>query len=398
MREADFTSQEFGRITRIPGDKWSFPYFLPKQLPRELELTNDTVIALSEADAALGQLNGLGQLIREPELLLGPSLTQEALSSSRIEGTQASLSDVLSAESEDILIRDENLREVANYIRATNQGMKLLDTLPVTQRFFSALHETLMSDVRGEEQSPGELRRSPVWIGSPTAKPENAKFVPPHQIHIGDLLTDWESFVNEPVRMPLIVKCALMHYQFETIHPFLDGNGRIGRLLIGFMLVSEHRLPAPILYISGYFERNRQEYYERLQAVLERGEINEWIQFFCAAVTAQSNEGAIRIGSLIEIRERYRREAHGERSALPGLIDLIFHNPVITVRSVQRALRISQPTASSLIHRTEQRGWVKLVSRSGRGGKGRWIATEIWRAVASPIDVEDGVAGDFNSA
>ena len=349
-------------------------------------------------DAALGQLNGLGQLVHEPEMLLGPSLTQEALSSSRIEGTQASLSDVLSAESENIRIRDENLRAVANYINAANQGMKLLDTLPVTQRFFSALHETPMSDVTAEEKSPGELRRSPVWIGSPTAKPENAKFVPPHQIHIGELLTDWESFVNEPARMPLVVKCALMHYQFETIHPFLDGNGRIGRLLIAFMLVSEHRLPAPILYISGYFERNRQEYYERLQAVRERGEINEWIQFFCAAVTAQSNDGATRIHSLIEIRERYRREAHGERSALPGLIDLIFHNPVITVGSVQRALGISQPTASNLIHRTEKRGLVKLMGRSGRGGKGRSIATERWRAVASPIDLEAEVVGDFHSS
>ena len=139
----------------------------------------------------------------------------------------------------------ENLRAVANYFNAANQGMKLLDTLPVTQRFFSALHETPMSDVTAEEKSPGELRRSPVWIGSPTAKPENAKFVPPHQIHIGELLTDWESFVNEPARMPLVVKCALMHYQFEPIHPFLNGNGRIGRLLIAFMLVSEHRLPAP---------------------------------------------------------------------------------------------------------------------------------------------------------
>ena len=388
MREGDFTSQEFGWITRIPGDKYSFPYFLPKPMPRSLPLRDETVLALSEADLALGQLAGLGQLIREPELLLGPSLAQEALSSSRIEGTQASLSEVLSAESEDSPIRDENLREVTNYLAAARQGMELLDTLPITQRFFCLLHETLMSDVRGEEKMPGELRRSPVWIGSPTARPETAKFVPPHQSHLGDLLADWEKFMNEPVPLPVLVRCALVHYQFETIHPFLDGNGRIGRLLIGFMLVAQERLPAPILYISGYFENHRQEYYERLQAVRERGEIDEWIQYFCTAVTAQANDSATRIRSLVEIRERYRGEVRADRSALPGLVDIVFKNPVITVGSVQRALSVSQPTASALIRKAQQKGWLESMGRWGRGGKERWLAREVWKAVAGPLDLD----------
>ena len=386
MREADFSSQTFGWITTIPGDKWSFPYFLPKPLPRSLLLREETVLALSDADAALGQLAGLGQLIQDPLILLGPSLTQEALSSSRIEGTQASLSDVLSAESDELPIRDENLREVDNYLTAAKQGMALLDTLPISQRFFCRLHETLMTEVRGEEKSPGEIRRSPVWIGSTNAKPETAKFVPPHQMHLGDLLGDWESFVNDPVPMPALVKCALMHYQFETIHPFLDGNGRIGRLLIGFMLVADGRIPAPILYISGYFESHRYEYYDRLQAVRERGEIDEWIQFFCAAIATQANDSARRIRSLVEIRERYRSGSQSERSALPGLIDIIFRNPVITVSSVQRTLKVAQPTAASLIKKAEQRGWVSSMGRWGRGGKQRWLAREVWAAVASPTD------------
>lgn len=386
MREEDFVSQDFGWITKIPGDQYSFPYFLPRPLPRTLGLTEESVLALSEADAALGRLAGLGQLVNEPELLLGPSLAQEAVSSSRIEGTQASLSEVLTAETEEAPIRDENLREVDNYLRAAREGMELLEELPISQRFFRQLHLTLMSDVRGEEKSPGELRRSPVWIGSPNARPETAKFVPPHQDHLGDLLADWEKFVNGEQRMPVLVKCALMHYQFETIHPFLDGNGRIGRLLIGFTLVAEGRLPAPILYISGFFESHRQEYYDRLQGVRERGEIDEWVQFFCAAVTAQAGDSAKRITSLVEIRERYRAEVITDRSALPGLIDIIFRNPVVTVGSVQRALAISQPTASSLIRRAEAKGWVSSMGRWGRGGKERWLAREIWTAVASPID------------
>lgn len=388
MREMDFTSHDFGSITKIPGDKWAFPFFMPNPLPRSLLLREETVLALSEADAALGQLAGSGQLIQEPELLLGPSLTQEALSSSRIEGTQASLSEVLSAESDDVPIRDENLREVNNYLAAARQGMTLLESLPITQRFFCLLHGTLMSEVRGEEKSPGEIRRSPVWIGSTNAKPETAKFVPPHQTCLGELIADWEGFVNDPVQMPALVKCALMHYQFETIHPFLDGNGRIGRLLIGFTLVAEGRLPAPILYISGYFENHRQEYYDRLQAVRERGEIDEWIQFFCAAIASQANDSARRIASLVEIRERYRKASQSDRSALPGLIDIIFRNPVITVATVQRTLKIAQPTASGLIRKAEERGWVSSMGKWGRGGRQRWLAREVWAAVASPVDID----------
>lgn len=388
MRESDFVSQDFGWITNIPGDKFSFPYFLPRHLPRTLSLDDETVLALSSADLALGQLAGLGQLVREPELLLGPSLTQEALSSSRIEGTQASLSDVLSAETEEVEIRNEDLREVSNYLAAARRGQELLKDLPISQRFFRELHGILMQDVRGEEKSPGELRRSPVWIGSTTARPETAKFVPPHQSHLGDLLSDWERFVNDPVPLPALVKCALMHYQFETIHPFLDGNGRIGRLLINFLLVADGHLPAPILYISSYFENRRSDYYARLQAVRERGEINEWVQFFCAAVMHQANDSAERIRMLIDIRERYRAQVQTDRSSLPGLVDVIFRNPVITVSSVMRALKIAQPTASNAIKRAVELGWLRSMGRWGRGGKERWLAEEIWRAVASDIDVQ----------
>ncbi|RFA12603.1 hypothetical protein B7R21_09655 [Subtercola boreus] len=381
MRPSDFTSSRFGVLTTKALSSWPHAYFLPASLPRELTLESETVAAMSRADLALGRLSGLAMVIDNPALLLGPALAQEALASSRIEGTEASLSEVLSAENEEVPIENENLREVANYLRAIEQGTQLIKTWPLTMRFFCALHETLLTDVRGEEKSPGELRRSPVWIGSPSARPETARFIPPHQDDLGELLADWERFVNDPSSMPTVLRGALMHYQFETIHPFLDGNGRIGRLLIGFELMHDQVLSAPILHISGYFERHRNEYYDRLQAVRERGEIDEWIQFFSSAVEHQANESAGRIRTLLEIRERYRAQVRGDRSQVADLIDVLLENPVITVSAVVRALSVTQPTGSTLLRRAESLGWVRSAGRWGRGGKERWVASEIWNAV-----------------
>ena len=389
MRAADFTSSRFGALKTDPISAWPHPYFLPESIPRELDLERETIAAVARASTALGRLSGFALLVNDPELLLGPSMAQEALASSRIEGTEASLSEVLSLANEDLPINDDDLREVINYLKAASQGVELLKSWPLTQRFFCALHETLLTGTRGEEKFPGELRRSPVWIGSPTARHETAKFVPPLQGELGPLLTDWERFVNEPSTMPVVLRAALMHYQFETIHPFLDGNGRIGRLLIGFQLMNEDVLPAPVLHISGYFEAHRPQYYRRLQAVRERGEIEEWVQFFCAAVEDAATRSSTRIRTLLELRERYRQEARHDRSSLPVLIDTIFRNPVITVGKIMEAAAITQPGASKLVHKAEARGWVTSVGRWGRGGKERWLATDVWAAVTDGADFDD---------
>ena len=394
MRTEQYISTAFGTIVTNPVGAWRHPYFLPVNIPRELVLSPESLAAVSRADLALGRLSGLAMLIDDPELLLGPSMAQEALASSRIEGTQASLSDVLSAENADEPIDDENLREVNNYLNAAAEGQMLLQKWPLTQRFICALHETLLADVRGDEKFPGELRRSAVWIGSPNARPETARFIPPHHEQIGDLLADWERFVNEPSTMPVVLRAALMHYQFETIHPFLDGNGRIGRLLIGFMLVADDVLSAPILPISDYFERNRDQYYDRLQAVRERGEIEEWVQFFCEGIEQQAKRAAARIRALVEVRERYRRETTNDRSALTSVIDLIFRNPVITVATVMRHAEVSRPAASAALRRAEARGWLVSAGRWGRGGRERWIATEIWAAVSDGSKFEHEARGN----
>ncbi|MEJ5944033.1 Fic/DOC family N-terminal domain-containing protein [Pseudokineococcus basanitobsidens] len=382
MEPGTFVDPRFGRPEREPGNRWSFWYFHPEPIPRNLELDLRTVDALSEADAALGQLHGLGRLLRDPELLLGPYILREAVASSRIEGTEASLSDVLRAEVSDDP-RDEDVAEVERYIAATRQGMRLVEGLPLGRRLVCALHETLLDRVRGAEKRPGEFRRTPVWIGSATDSPDTASFVPPLPTLVPDLFADWERFVNEPTRRPLIT-AALMHYQFETIHPFLDGNGRIGRLLIGLLLVEAGRLPTPLLYLSGYLEAHRREYYDRLQAVRERGEVQEWLQFFLTAVKRQADDAITRARTIIDLRERYLAEAMTTRSRLPQLVEIVVRNPFVTVSSVEKSLQVTNQGARNLVRDAERRGWLRPLEGRGRGGRTYWIAHEVFSALEAP--------------
>ncbi len=368
---------------RAPGDASSFWYFQPAPIPRELPLDLATVDALSDADAALGQLAGLGRLIRDPELLLGPYLTREAVASSRIEGTEASLSDVLQAEAAGGTARDDDVAEVERYIAATRRAFELITTLPISRRLVCEVHRVLLDSVRGADKLAGQFRRTPVWVGSPTDNPDTATFVPPLPEHLGDLFTDWERYVNEDSRRPLI-KAALMHYQFETIHPFLDGNGRIGRLMIGVLLSDAGRMPTPLLYLSGYLESHRREYYDRLQAVRERGEIQQWLQFFLTAVTRQAEDASTRAMGLVDLREKYLAEVSTSRSSLPGLVPLLFSNPFVTVTRVQRALGLTNQGARNLVREAAKRGWLDEAGTGGRGGRAYWIAQEIFQIIDTP--------------
>ena len=378
MDPSRFSDRTFGYPDQEPGNKWAFSYFHPAPLPRVLKLDDATVLALSEADAALGHLHGLGHLLSDPELLLGPYLTREAVASSRIEGTETSLGEVLRAEAGESPSRSEDVAEVERYVAATRRALVLIEDLPITQRLIKEVHAELLSGVRGAEKLPGEFRRSPVWIGSTTDSPDTATFVPPLPALLGDLIGDWERFVNEPSTLPTLIRCGLMHYQFETIHPFLDGNGRIGRLLVGLMLIQEKRLTTPLLYLSGYLENHRREYYDRLQAVRERGEIQQWLQFFLTAVRRQADDAVSRASKLVEVRDRYGREAAKSRSRVGELIDLLFRNPFVTVARVERALGMTNQGARNLIRDAARRGWLVEIGTGGRGGRTYWIADEIW--------------------
>ncbi len=389
MDATRFVDSAFGFATREPGLKDAFVYYLPRHIPRQLDLSSAVVSALSEADAALGHLQGLGMLITDPSLLIGPYLRREALASSRIEGTQASLSEVFQAEI-DTDARNDDTAEVHRYLRATHQAYTLAATLPITQRLILQVHETLLTGVRGEEKSPGEFRRSPVWVGRAGATPTSATFVPPLPQHLGDLLADWERFVNDDGRaLPALVQAGLMHYQFETIHPFLDGNGRIGRLLINLLLMERKRLPLPLLYLSNYFETHREEYYERLQAVREEADIEGWLTFFLEAVRAQADDAVDRSRKLISIREQYHSEAIKERSNLPRLVDIIVRNPFVTVKSVEDELEMTNQGTRLLIKNAEKRGWLRSLGTHGRGGRERWFAPAIFEVIDMPMTYDE---------
>jgi Fic family protein len=370
-----------GVALKGPG-RWGFYRFVPEPIPRTLSLDSDTILALSAADTALGRLAGAGRLLPNPHLLVNPYVTREAVASSRIEGTQASLSEVLEASATGLSTPGSDVQEVQNYIGAFNSGLRLLQTMPLCLRLIREVHAVLMERVRGQERSPGEFRSTPNWIGSPTDNPDNATYVPPLPDEMGQLLDDLERFLNEDVRLPVLVRCGLAHYQFETIHPFLDGNGRLGRLLCVFYLVQQELLPQPLLYLSAYFETHRSEYYDRLQAVRERGQLQEWLQFFLTAVAHQATDAVERAERLADLREEYRRGLATTRSRASEVVELLMANPFVTVRNVQSELDITQPGALNLLRGLERRGWLREMGAIGRGGRVVWVAPEILAVIA----------------
>jgi len=231
--------------------------------------------------------------------------------------------------------------------------LERLDALPVSRRLLCEVHAVLLSDVRGRERLPGEVRRSQNWIGSPDNRPETAVFVPPDVDDMERAFDDFERFVHEETSIPPLVKIALVHYQFEMIHPFLDGNGRLGRLLIGFLLVEQQLLPQPLLYLSAYFEQYRSEYYDRLQAVRERGELREWLVFFLTGVADLANDAVGRAERLVDLRENYRQRLSGDRSRAVEVVDLVFQNPVLTTTRIAETLDTTLQSALNHVRRLE---------------------------------------------
>lgn len=382
MRAEDYPIAEFGAARRVPG-RFGYVAFHPSPCPRDLVLDPTTVRALSSADRALGRLAGAGRLLPNPHLLVQPYLTREALASSQIEGTQASLSDVLEEDARGTPTRDPDVQEVQNYVAAFELGRTLLSELPLSLRLLRAMHGRLMTGVRGAEKSPGEFRTTQNWVGAPGSTLESARFVPPPADGpMQEALADLERFLNDPVDLPPLIVCALAHYQFETIHPFLDGNGRLGRLLVTLFLIATGELEQPLLYLSPYFERDRNAYYEHLQAVREHGRMQEWLAYFLNGVTVQAKDAVDRVDRLVDLQARYRQELSNDRSQAGAVVELLFANPFVTTRRVSQALEVTNAGANNLLRRLERLGILRELERRGQGGRLTWVAPAIFSTIA----------------
>ncbi len=360
MDPARYAAPEVGRPIRVGQGDAAYWAFAPRPLPREIELSRATVFELSEADRAVGALAGLGARLPNPHLLIRPYLRREAVASTRIEGTQSSLSDVLSAEAQ-LLVETEDQREVLNYVRAFEHGLNRLPSLPLSKRLIREMHAELLAGVRGEGATPGEFRRSQNWLGG--TNPSNALFVPPPVHLLEDALDDFEAFLHDELRIPLLVRCALAHFQFETIHPFLDGNGRLGRLLIVFYLIERGVLGQPLLYLSPYFERNRDEYVGALQGVRERGDMDNWISFFLRGVAIQAHSAIDAADALLRLREDFRERLMRARARGRAVdaAEALVGNPFVSVPQLVQSLEVTRQGAQYVISSLERAGIVQSV-------------------------------------
>jgi len=357
MNPKDFRAASAGKVIRTST---GYTAFVPAKLPPALAYDNQLVLSLSRADAALSELSGLGRHLPNPHLLIAPYVRREAVLSSRIEGTKASLSDVLIDEMEQAKQRteDDDVREVRNYITAMEYGLERLGTFPLSLRLVREIHARLMKGVRGDRATPGEFRRSQNWIGPLGSTIETAPYVPPPPSYIDDLLADWERFLHERGTFPDLIQCAIMHEQFEAIHPFLDGNGRVGRLLITLFLMERGRLPQPLLYLSAYIEAHRQDYYDLLQRVRTHGDWLGWLRFFIAGVTEIALEAVGQAGRLMDLREKFRARLRDKAKAR-ALLDELFLNPYMSVARAARVLKVSNPTARQAVTLLQRKGMLE---------------------------------------
>lgn len=323
--------------------------------------------ALSDADRAIGRLAGEGGRLPNPHVFMRPFIRREAVLSSKIEGTQATLGELLAAEAGAAVDRSpSDLREVGNYVVALEYGIRRLKTLPLSLRLIRELHARLMEGVRGNVTTPGDFRRSQNWIGAPGSVLANAAYVPPPPQEMNECLDRFEKFLRERT-LPPLVQIGLAHSQFEAIHPFLDGNGRVGRLLITLFLVERAVLPSPLLYLSAFFEATRRDYYARLLGVTARGEWDAWLEYFLNGVARQSEDALDRATRINALLDRWRLEAARSRSPVAGeLVGLLAENPFWSVTRAAVRLKVAYTTAERAIERLRAASILKPISRARR--------------------------------
>ncbi len=363
------SSERTGHYIRQPN---GYRAFAPKPLPFDppVQMSEELISTLSKADQALGRLDASADILPNPDLFVYMYVRKEAVLSSQIEGTQASLTDLLEYEASQARRRlQSDVVEVANYVRAMNYGIERLGNLPLSNRLLREIHAELLRGVRGSNKLPGEFRISQVWIGPSESDLSTAVFVPPPALEVERAIGDLESYIYRDAPTPVLIKAGLVHSQFETIHPFLDGNGRMGRLLITFLLCQQGALKRPLLYLSAYFKEHRDEYYNRLQAVRDSGDIEGWLQFFLTAVWRVSDEAAEMARQILAMREQHRLLVQSQvAGSVHGLelLDSLYERPYTTVNRTASLLGVSYPTANNLVNSFANLGLVQEITGQTR--------------------------------
>ncbi|NVN93561.1 MAG: Fic family protein [Desulfuromonadales bacterium] len=350
--------------------------FLPSPLPPNppLKIEGELQILLSNADMSLARLDGLGHILPNADLFISMYVKKEALLSSQIEGTQASLEDLFEFESGKLPENINDVAEVVNYVRAFNYGMERLVSFPMSLRLIKEIHSVLMEGVRGGEKTPGEFRKTQNWIGPPGCTLKDARFIPPPPHEAEAAMGSLELYLHQPPRLPALVDCALIHYLFETIHPFLDGNGRLGRLLITLYLKWKGVMEKPLLYLSYYFRKFRQEYYDRLNMVRDNGDFEQWIAFFLKGVVVTADSAVDAVKQIMELQSRHRSLLWQKKISSPlavGILEKLFYTPYVSVNDIARDFSISYQAASTLVSQLEDIGILKEIT--GRKRDKRYI-------------------------
>jgi len=380
MNPTEFIAPEAGRIVRTSDGAAAF---VPSPLPPDLPLSWKMIDAISRAERAVANLRGVGATLPNPHLLIAPFARREAVLSSRIEGTQASVGDLVAFEAGNAQADTSDVHEVANYVAALDYGLERLKEFPLSLRFIREVHERLMRGVRGGSSNAGEFRHLQNWIGSSGSKIADAKYVPPPVPDMHAALDAFEKFLHAPSHLPALIRFALIHYHFEAIHPFLDGNGRVGRLLITFLFHTEELLDHPLLYLSGFFERHRDDYYRLLLDVSKRGEWDAWIDYFLRAVTEQANDAVQRASKLLVLRQEYRKRTTSARSSalLGAMIDRLFALPGISISTAARELDVTYATAKKNVEKLVTAG---ILAEPGPGRNKIYMAGEIIDLLEAP--------------
>ena len=383
MNPKDFENLSAGRCIKTLKDYWAF---IPHPLPPDISYDKPLIRLLSEADRLLGELSGTGRLLANPYLLIAPYIRREAVSSSRIEGTQASLNDLFyfeATESEKPKVPD--VREVKNYVQAMEYGIDRLKDLPISIRLICEIHRVLMEDVRGHHATPGEIRRSQNWVGPPGCSLQEATYVPPPVEEMKNALGEWEKYLHSAPDAPPLIQCALMHYQFEAIHPFLDGNGRVGRLLITFFLWEKGLLTQPLLYLSTFFDRFRDEYYSRLLSVSKYGDWQGWIEFFLRGVAHQAVDAISDAKKIIGLHAEYRRRLETTKKIPESsyrLIEEIFVSPVLSITGLSKKWNMPFNSVKTGVLRLVKIGILR--EATGRRRNKLYIASDLIKLLSAP--------------